>query len=284
MKNDAYTLGLVGKPVSHSLSPLLHSLLFETLNLKCTYIAHEVNSQDLRSTIEKIKALNYRGFNVTYPYKRDIIKYLDEIDESAKLIGAVNTVKYDGQKLIGYNTDGIGFIRSMADKGKEIKNRRVCILGAGGASRAIAVNIALQEPANITVLNRTVSKAAEVCNIINNNIKDIAQYGSIKEIQRIENSDIIINTTPLGMIPYEDRLPIEGKIQLSEDNVVYDIIYNPPQTKLLKLAEDFGCVALNGLGMLIYQGISSEEIWLDIQIPDHTANLILKQMRKLTNF
>jgi len=163
------TVALIGDPVEHSFSPFIHNYGFESNNLNMVYINHNVKKKDLKDAIMGIKALGYIGANITYPHKIDVINYLDEITKEAELIGAVNTIKNEDGKLKGYNTDGLGFVKSIIDSGHDIRNKNVMILGAGGGARSIAVEIASNKANSITIRNRSINKAKDICNMLNEN-------------------------------------------------------------------------------------------------------------------
>ncbi|EOD00114.1 shikimate dehydrogenase [Caldisalinibacter kiritimatiensis] len=264
MKIDANTelYCLIGHPVSKSLSPFIHNTSFEENGLNAKYMVFDVKPNDLRKAIDGIKALGIKGFNVTIPHKIEIIKYLDDISKESKLIGAVNTVKNDNGKLIGYNTDGLGFIKSLKVHDVVVKRKKVLILGAGGAAHAIAMMLAKEGANEIIILNRTEKKAKKLIEKIKNiypNIK--GRYGGLNSREiNYQDVDIIINCTSIGMYPNSNQSPIK-KNNLNKNMLVYDIVYKPRITKLLKDAEEKGCKVIGGLDMLLYQAILSEEIW-----------------------
>lgn len=255
---------LIGDPVSKSLSPEIHNYSFSENEINSKYVALNVLKGGLKEAINGIRHLGIEGFNVTIPHKVDIIKHLDDIDEEAKFLGAVNTVKNENGKLIGYNTDGKGFINVLKDKNVDIKNKTVAILGAGGAARAISIMLAKEGIKKIIVFNRTAEKAKAV-------IEEIAEkfpkvVGSYEKLEmnssNLKNIDILINCTSVGMYPKSDEMPIDPEM-LSSETVVCDIVYKPLETKLLKRAKELGHITIDGLNMLIYQAILSEEIWFN---------------------
>lgn len=269
MKIDSSTslYCLIGHPISKSLSPEIHNYSFDKNNINAKYLAFDVAEDNLKQAIEGIRNLGIKGCNVTIPHKVNIIKYLDEIDEEAKLLGAVNTVKNENGRLIGYNTDGKGFTNVLKDKGIEIKGKSVAILGAGGAARAISIILAKEEIKKIVVFNRTLEKAENIIKEIEDNFPKVkGVYKNLEEDEfNFEDIDIIVNCTSVGMDPNLDQTPIDPSI-LTKDTIVCDIVYKPLETKLLKLAKEQGQTAIGGLNMLIYQGILSEEIWLNKNI------------------
>ncbi|WP_236908698.1 shikimate dehydrogenase [Clostridium sp. Cult3] len=259
---DVYCL--IGHPVSKSLSPVIHNSFFELIDKNCLYLVFDVEEGNLKTIIDGIKVLNIKGFNVTLPYKINIIDYLDEISDEAKLIGAVNTVKNERGKLIGYNTDGMGFIRSLHMMDLDIKNKNMLILGAGGAANAIATTLALNGAKKIYINNRSIESAKRLAEKIKYQFPNtLVEYGGVDLIGvKKEKIYMIINCTSAGMYPNVDDIPIilDG---FSDDLIVYDLIYKPRNTKLLKVAQDKGYRTINGLYMLINQGLYSQKIWID---------------------
>ena len=255
---------LIGHPVSKSLSPEIHNYSFEKNNINARYLAMDVSKEGLKSAVEGIRHLGIGGCNVTIPHKVDIIKHLDSLNEEAKLLGAVNTVKNEDGKLVGYNTDGLGFTDVLKDKDIEVRNKSIAILGAGGASRAISIMLAKQGIKDIVIFNRTVEKAKVIIDEIKDKFPKVeGEYKSLeKDDLDFKDIDILINSTSIGMYPNSDEMPLDPKV-LSKDTIVCDIVYKPLETKLIKEAKKQGNTTVPGLDMLIYQGILSEEIWLD---------------------
>ncbi len=260
-------LGIIGYPVGHSLSPAMHNAALQELGIEGSYIAFETPPEKLLEKISFFKENNFRGFNVTIPHKVDIIKYLDSIDNFAKIVGAVNTVVIDeNKKLHGYNTDVSGFVEAIPEKWrKNLTGKKAAVLGSGGAARAILVGLIEMGVKEISILARNQYKSNELKEIINKNFNDIKI--NCKDLQEnIDLSDfsIIINTTPLGMKgKYENKSPLnfESIATLSKDALVYDIVYKPQKTKLIEYAEKKGLKTLNGLDMLVLQGARGFELW-----------------------
>lgn len=258
---------LIGNPVEKSLSPKIHNNSFQYIGIEGTYTTFLVLKEKLKETLDCLKTLEFKGFNVTIPYKEKILEYIDELDESAKLINAVNTVRIVNGKLIGYNTDYLGFKYSLQERKIELSTSKICIIGAGGASKAVAFACASLNPSHITILNRTIEKATNLKNELSKNFNNI-------EIDVFENDEItdfneyklIINTTSVGMEPYINKMPINIKT-INSESYFYDIVYKPRKTMLLKYAENKGCNIINGIDMLIYQGLLAEEIWLNQKLP-----------------
>lgn len=273
-------VGLLGYPLGHSLSPLMQNTAFKHYSLNDIYIPIEVLPKDLEAVVKGISKMNFDGFNVTIPYKVDIIKYLDTIDDYAKYIGAVNTVVIEDGKLKGYNTDGIGFLRSFNENTKSsIEGKEVFVLGSGGASRAISMTLALNKVERIYICNRTYEKAVDLAEDINSQVGNISkpvhmEYEEMKKI--ICDIDVLINTTSVGMYPDIEATPLDRRL-LNEDLIVCDIVYNPKKTKLLTEAEKIGCKIVMGLDMLVYQGVESFELWTKAKAPVDLIFKVLKQ-------
>ena len=264
IKGSTNVVGLIGHPVEHSFSPPMHNAAFNKLNMDYVYTAFDVNPNDLKTAIVGADALNIKGFNVTIPHKIEVMKYLNEIDEVAKLIGAVNTI--DFKNLKGYNTDGIGAIKAIGEV-TNVKNKNVVIAGAGGASRAISFYLAKYGVDQLTILNRNVEKAQKLANdVLNSELIDNVESDSINNMN-LSDADILINTTPVGMHPNVDDVPIAQAGDMHDNLVVFDAVYNPNETGLLKQAIEAGAKPVYGIKMLLYQGAESFEIWTGKKAP-----------------
>ena len=262
---------VIGDPIAQSLSPQLHNGLFEANGIDAIYFPVEVKSENLEKLVQGFRLMNFGGFNITKPHKLDIMKYLDELDPLAQKIGAVNTVVYRDKKMIGYNTDGFGFIKSIEKKlGKKAKEElTILILGCGGAVKSVAMALADWGIKKVIIANRTLSKADELIEQINENWPGKAQAISMEESELkkvLPNADLIVNGTSLGMNDAPERTPIAKEL-LKKDIFVYDMIYSPPMTQLLKDAKAAGAQTENGLEMLLYQGLLAFELWTGI-FPD----------------
>ncbi|AEC51236.1 shikimate 5-dehydrogenase [Pyrococcus sp. NA2] len=246
--------GLIGKPVRHSLSPIMHNALFEKYNINAVYLAFEVELGRLRDAIMGAKALGIMGLNVTMPHKVEVTKFLDELSDEAREIGSVNTIANEDGRLVGYNTDGIG-ARKALERVTEVEGSKVLILGAGGAGRAIAYE--LSKVAEVVVLNRTLEKAKELekFGVKGDSLEELPYY--------IEWADILINATSVGMGEERSIVP---KNLLRPSLVVMDIVYKPLLTRLLRDARSMGCVTVDGLWMLVYQGAESFKIWTGVEV------------------
>ncbi|UCZ54459.1 shikimate dehydrogenase [Bacillus shivajii] len=259
-------LGVIGSPISHSLSPIMHKAAYDELGLDYTYHAFHVESNELKAAIDGVKGLGLKGLNVTIPHKVSVIQYLDHIDPLAKEIGAVNTIVNDGGTLIGYNTDGEGYVKSLINRlGTSLTNRRVLIIGAGGASKAVALSLAKSGVETIGITNRTLSKAEGLSLICSPYTQSEAMTLGIAQA-RLTEFDIIINTTSIGMTPDIEKMPISLE-KLSKGSFVSDLIYNPFQTRFLCEAEKKGANIMNGVDMFVYQGALAFEKWFDKEAP-----------------
>jgi len=266
IKGSTNIVGLIGHPVEHSFSPPMHNAAFDALNMDYAYVAFDVDPLNLKSAIEGAKALDIKGLNVTIPHKIEVMQCLDELDEVAGLIGAVNTI--DIKNLKGYNTDGIGAIRAIEEV-SSIKNKDVVVAGAGGASRAISFYLAKFKANSITILNRNVDKAENLASdILESDLISEAKSDSISEINNyLKDSDILVDTTPVGMHPHINDEPIATADNMHEDLVVFDAVYNPNETVLLSEAIKANAKPVHGIKMLLYQGAESFKIWTGRDAP-----------------
>jgi shikimate dehydrogenase len=264
---ESKKFAVIGHPIGHSLSAAMHTRVFKELNLPHTYEKIDVAPENLEQFIE---TTDLDGINVTIPHKVEVMKHLDEISNEAKQIQAVNTISFNEPKT-GDNTDWIGFQNSLKEEGIELENKNVLVIGAGGASRAILVSLK-NNNANITLTNRTKQKAVDLNQQLNLNAKIIDYQELISNSQlptpnsKLPEVDIIVNTTSIGMHPNEDATPIPKEL-LKPNHIIFDVIYNPLKTKLIKEAEEIGCKTISGVNMLVHQGAQSLRIWLGIEPP-----------------
>ncbi|MCX5749602.1 MAG: shikimate dehydrogenase [Candidatus Saganbacteria bacterium] len=257
-------LYLIGNPVGHSISPQMQNAALKYLGLDCNYEAMLVHDEkDLAEKISKFRLGNVLGFNVTVPFKEAASKYIDSTDAASTIIGAVNTVKNRNGKLSGCNTDSIGFIDSLENDAKiDPSGKNAVILGAGGACRALVFGLYFKKAAKVSVFDIDRQKAEKL-------IKDMSKYfGSLQlikdsaELSRvITAADILVNASPVGMYPKVNACPVGDDFPFHKDLFVYDLVYNPAETKLVKLARSKGAKAITGLGMLVRQGAASLEVW-----------------------
>ncbi len=264
--------GLLGHPVAHSISPQMHNEAFRTLGLDYAYLAFDITPEQLADTVKGLLAMNARGFNLTMPFKTQIIPYLDDLSQAARLSHSVNTVVNEDGRLIGHTTDGVGYMNSVKDAGVNIIGKKMVLLGAGGAATSIITQAALDGVSAISVFKRrntsfheTEAFAAAItkstgCQVHVYDMKDTYQ---LKE--EIDRSAILVNATNVGM--GEDHTSLVPKEYLRPELVVSDIIYNPFMTKLLSDASDCGCTYFNGLYMLLFQGAESFRLWTNAEMP-----------------
>jgi shikimate dehydrogenase len=260
--------GVIGDPIEHSLSPIMHNAAFEALGLDYVFLAFKVKPAYVADAVNGMRALNIRGLNVTMPHKKTVMANLDRIDLSAQIINSVNTVLNKENLLFGFNTDGVGAVKALRENGVELKGRKVLLLGAGGAARAIAYAMA-KEADELTVLNRTVKQAQALTKLLEKTANKRIVAGSLspEDIQQnLRDSDILINATSVGMKPHPDETPVPPKLLRSNLSVM-DIVYNPLETKLAKDAKAAGAKVISGVEMLIYQGAASFEIWTGKSAP-----------------
>lgn len=280
IKGSTNIVGLIGHPVEHSFSPPMHNAAFKALGMDYAYVAFDVDPSNLKSAIGGAKSLNIKGFNVTIPHKIEVMEFLDEIDPVASLIGAVNTI--DFKNLKGYNTDGIGAVRSIEEV-TSIKNKNVIVAGAGGASRAISCYLAKYVADSITILNRNVERAEKLAgDISDSGLIDDIKSDSISAINNyLGDADILVDTTPIGMHPHIDDEPIATFDNMHEDLVVFDAVYNPNETVLIKEAIKAGAKPVYGIKMLLYQGAESFKIWTGQDAPIDVMENALRQTLNL---
>lgn len=258
---DIYAV--IGSPIHHSMSPQMHNQQLERFNLNAKYIPFLIQPEDLVDGIKGLKALNIKGFNVTIPHKEAIIPLLDQVEVSARAIGAVNTVVREGDQLIGMNTDCTGFIASLKERGVVIEKKQILVLGAGGAARAIVYGLLEAQVQTVTIANRTIERAQALAN-------DFSPYGETiactvaEAMKESIKYDMIINTTSVGMYPNLTENPFPN-VTFQTDCVVVDIIYNPFTTAFLQSAERQGCKIMNGLGMFVHQGAIAFTKWTNLQ-------------------
>ena len=270
-------ISLIATPIRHSMSPTMHNEAFAKLGLDYAYLAFEVDNSTLKPAVDGIRALGIRGSNVSMPNKQAIIPYLDEISPEAKLIGAVNTVtNKDGKgHLVGYNTDGIGAIKALEDEGVTVKDQSITLTGAGGAATAIAIQAAFDGAKELYIFNindDVFENAKETANKINDNtncratVTDLADQAAFKSA--IQKSSIYIDATSVGMKPLQEQSLINDPEMIRSDLVVFDVVYAPRETKLLRFAKEHGAKkVINGLGMMLYQGAAAFQLFTDEEMP-----------------
>ena len=276
---------IIGTDIGHSKSPAMMNAAYEKLGLDAYYYPMNIKEEDFGDVIRGISKMNYMGLTITIPYKLEVMKYLDEIDRTAEIIGAVNTIKITEGKMKGFNTDGEGFVRGLeADKGVNVAESTFVVVGAGGVSRAImtvlasrkaAADDAVREPGipacekKIYLANRTMKRAEELCDKLNKLVCDCCVPVPLDETlaQYIDKADVLVNATNVGMPPQQDMTPVDTAM-LHSGMLVADVIYNPRKTKLLEAAEAMGCDIVNGQSLLLHQGKMAFNIWTGLEAPD----------------
>ena len=261
-------LGVMGWPIAHSLSPVMQNAAISAAGIDYCYTALPVRPEDLAAAVNGLKAMQFRGWNVTIPHKTAIMEHLDEIDEDARIIGAVNTVVNDNGRLKGYNTDVTGFSQALRDKGFEPQDKTVVLLGAGGAARAVVWGLLKAGAKAIRIGVRTPAKVQPL-------VEEFSRYGTISVkhwdseafTSELVAADLLVNTTPLGMTPQVDGRPPVDWSKVNPQAFVYDIIYTPAETRFLREARELGHPVLNGEGMLAGQGAAAFVKWTGV-MPD----------------
>ncbi|TDF96784.1 shikimate dehydrogenase [Paenibacillus piri] len=265
---DSYTImyAVFGDPIRHSKSPIMLNRAFEETGINAAYAAFHILPGQLKDAVNGIRAMQFRGVNVTIPHKLEVMDYLDEIDEGARIIGAVNTIVNDNGRLIGYNTDGIGYVRSLKEEtGIELSGKKVLMIGAGGAARGVGYALAKEGASHIYIANRTRGKADELA-------RNMSEFTSasglgLDEIAGVIGEvSLIVNNTSLGMHPNEDGVPMDTSL-IGDRLVVSDLVYNPIITRFLRESEARGAKIHSGLGMFIYQGAYAFEYWTGVPAP-----------------
>ena len=264
---------LFGSPVEHSLSPAIHNTSFAELGLDYVYLCHDVAPAAIGAAVDGARAMGFAGFNVTMPCKAVVIRHIDELSPAAHLMGAVNTVTREGDRLIGHNTDGAGLLRSVTERGFNVAGADVTVIGAGGAGSAVYTQAALDGAGKISVFKRANSSfeasskkiaALSEHTGVNLSLTDVADEAALE--RAVREADIVVDATRVGMAPLENQSNIEEE-WLRPGQAVVDTVYHPRKTKLLELAARAGATPIDGLGMLLWQAAIAEEIWLDVAMP-----------------
>ena len=266
---------LLGSPVAHSISPLMHNEAFQLLDLDYTYLCFEVNEETLPAAVDGLKACGIRGFNLTMPNKNKIVELLDELSPAARLIGAVNTVVNDDGHLTGYNTDGVGYMQAVKDAGYDTTGKTITIMGAGGAATAICAQAALDGVEKIHIFARETSRFWDRTQKLAENINSTLPCKAVLHenkntaalAQAISESALLLNATSVGMAPNTEGTIIEDTSLYHPDLIVSDVIYNPRETRFLKEAREAGCRTFNGMYMLLYQGAEAFRLWTGKEMP-----------------
>jgi shikimate dehydrogenase len=268
MPGTSRICGIIGDPIEHSMSPAMHNAAFDKLGLNYLYVPFRVKKEELGKAIAGMRALNIRGLNVTLPHKVAVIPLLDELDPLAQRIGAVNTIVNDDGALTGYNTDATGFLQTLLEGRIEPNGKNVVILGAGGASRAISLVLA-ERGSNLIILNRTLDKAKEyaywISQVCHREVKAL-KLDRQNLAKVLAKADILVNATSIGMSPNSNETPVSPDL-LKPSLTVFDIVYNPIKTSLLREAEAAGAETISGVDMLVWQGALAFELWTGAKAP-----------------
>lgn len=279
--------GLYALPARHSFSPIMHTTAFQATWVDAVYLSFDVQPEKLGDSIQAIRDLEMLGVNLSMPHKMAAVEYVDELSQAARLIGAINTIVNHDGKLIGHITDGIGCMESLKQNGIDVIGKRMTILGAGGAATAIITQAAIDGVAAIDVFNikddfyqKIEPKLAMIAEETNCQIQlhDLADEKQLAE--SLAASSLLINGTSIGMAPKTDAMPLPDDFLLRKDLPVFDVIYHPGETKLLKAAKAAGAKAVNGLGMLLYQGAASFKLWTGKEMPVDLIQPILERELK----
>ena len=271
--------GVIGDPIEHTMSPAMHNAASRALGLDMVYVAFHVRAEDLRQAIDGMRGLAIRGLNVTIPHKVAVMALLDSLDPLAERVGAVNTVVNNDGRLTGYNTDASGFIQPLLQRGTELDGRNAVVLGAGGAARAICFALA-EHGTPLTILNRReeIHWAVSLADRVSRHVPAAAAELNEENARRaLANAFILVNATSVGMSPRADAIPIPASL-LRPDLVVYDVVYNPVKTRLLREAEQAGAQTIRGLEMLAWQGALSFRLWTGADAP---VELMLREAERL---
>jgi shikimate dehydrogenase len=273
---DSHTVlyGVIGDPVRHSKSPVMLNRAFQESGINGVYGAFHVTPDRLGDAIAGIRALGFRGLNVTIPHKIEVMAYLDEIDEGARAVGAVNTIVNDGGRLTGFNTDGIGYVRSLKEEAEpELAGKKIVVVGCGGAARGIVWALTRERPHSIMLVNRTAERARELAGFFPPDAGVLAaDWTQLKDV--CAEADVVINTTSVGMSPNVDDVPLDPA-WLKPGAVASDLIYNPLITAFLQRAAERGCRIHGGLGMFVYQGAYAFEYWTGRPAPAEAMRAVV---------
>jgi len=286
INHNTKIVGVIGHPIKHSLSPMMHNYAFNKLDLDFVYLPFDIASINLKDALKGMLALGIKGFNVTIPHKERIVDYLDELSDSANIVNAVNTVVNENGKLHGYNTDVEGIIKTLEEYKDEINEKMVSVIGAGGAARAVIYTLINRfNIEKINIINRTMGKAEALKDYFTSKMlfEKIKTYElSPPDIIKILNkSKLIVNASSIGMMPDEDDSPTTIAESFNDNQIVFDLVYNPRRTKFLSIAESQGATVLNGLKMFVEQGAKAFEFWTNEIMPTEKILEILNKELEL---
>jgi shikimate dehydrogenase len=273
----AELVGVFGYPVAENPTGVMQEAGFAALGLNWRYLTMEVRREDLAAAMQGLRAMNFRGINLTIPHKVQVLQYLDEVSPDARVMGAVNTVRRDGDRLIGENTDGKGFLRALREDAKvDPHGRQVVVLGAGGAARAVCVELALAGAQSIRIVNRSAARGEELALLLNEHTPVQAAYVPWMSGMRLApDTDLLVNCTSIGLYPDVDGIPDIDLAVMGPHMVVCDVIPNPPDTPFLRAARSRGAKTIDGLGMLVYQGAIAFKMWTGDDAPVDVMRRVL---------
>lgn len=259
-------VGIIGHPIKHSFSPMMHNLTFQNQKLNFIYLPFDVPTSHLNEALKCMRVLGIKGFNVTLPHKEKIIQYMDHVSEEASTVGAVNTVVNEGNQLFGYNTDINGIVETLNPYLDRITKSTVSVIGAGGAARSVIYALIRNfKVEKINLINRTLERSDSIKDYFKAKMHfdEISNYELMakENVEIFQSSNLIINTTSIGMLPNVDDTPTDFDAAFNNSQIVFDLVYNPIKTKFLKLAESKGATVLDGLKMFVVQGAKSFELW-----------------------
>lgn len=280
INGKTHTFGLIGNPVEHTMSPVIHNTLAEKMNINMVYVPFLVQ-QDLEAAVKGAYALNIQGMNVTVPYKSDVLGHLITVDDLAKSIGAVNTLVRTEGGYKGYNTDMTGLYRAMKSYGIRLEGEEIILLGAGGAARAVAYMCVYYKAKKVYILNRTMDKAKSIAEeIYNATGKDVIVPMQLDDYKKLGNEKkLCIQATSVGLSPKDDEVIISDEEFYKKIHTGYDLIYRPTNTKFMQLVKAHGGEAYHGLKMLLYQGIEAFELWNQVQVDETLCEYVYEVMK-----
>ncbi len=266
INHETKIVGIIGHPVKHSYSPMMHNLTFGLQNLNYVYLPFDIPPSNLKEALKSFNTLGIKGLNVTLPHKEKIIQYLDHVSEAAAAVGAVNTIVNESGLLHGYNTDVSGIIETLNPYKKEIAKSTVTVIGAGGSARSVIFSLLRNFKVDkINIINRTEERSDSIKDYFKDKMHfrniETHELMPIENVQVFKSSKLIVNTTSVGLYPNVDETPTDIADSFDSSQIVFDLIYNPIKTKFIKLAEEKGATTLNGLKMFVVQGARSFEYW-----------------------
>ncbi len=286
INHNTKIIGVIGHPIKHSLSPMMHNYAFNKLDLDFVYLPFDIAAANLKDALKGMVALGVKGFNVTIPHKERIVDFLDELSDSAKIVNAVNTVVNENGKLHGFNTDVDGILKTLEDYKDEINGNMVTVIGAGGAARSVIYTLINNfNVEKINIVNRTVEKAESLKDYFTSKMlfEKIKTYELAPPdvIELFAESKLIVNASSIGMSPEEDDSPTSIVESFNSNQIVFDLVYNPRKTKFLAIAESQGATILNGLKMFVEQGAKAFELWTNEKMPTENISEILNKEPEL---